>query len=75
MKISKVLRAMVVLSFIVVTANAQTRGANSILIRAGKLYDSDKRVFVEKQEILILNGLIAKVGTKISMPKGIPLLT
>lgn len=70
LKISKVFKAIIVLSSFVATTNAQTKESNSILIRAGKLYDSEKREFVKNQEILIQNGLISKVGTKLSTPKG-----
>ena len=42
----------------------------SLLIRAGKLYDSEKKVFLKNQEILIQNGIISAVGTKLSAPKG-----
>lgn len=34
-----------------------------ILIRAGKLYDPEKNVFLTKQEILVQKGKILKVGT------------
>lgn len=69
-KLSQFLKVILAFLFMGATVNAQTKKSNSILIRAGKLYDSNKREFIRNQEVLIQNGLISEVGTKLSIPKG-----
>lgn len=49
--------------------HAQT--AQPILIRVGKLYDAQKKVFVKNQQILISDGLIKEVGANVKKPKGV----
>ena len=60
----------VLLSSIYQVIKAQTTTSKPILIQAGRLYDSEKGAFVENQDILILNGMISDVGTKLPSPKG-----
>ncbi|GAB4036212.1 amidohydrolase family protein [Spirosoma gilvum] len=74
LKLSRLLRAIVVLVLVATTVNAQIKPSNVILIRAGKLYDSNKREFVKNQEIVIQNGFISQVGKKLSIPKGTPVI-
>jgi imidazolonepropionase-like amidohydrolase len=47
-------------------ADAQNKQEKVYVIKAGKLYDSEKNVFLEKQEILIKDGKIAEVGLKVN---------
>lgn len=51
-------------------ANAQGKSAKPILVRVGKLYDSEKRQFIKNQEILIEDGFISSVGKRLALPKG-----
>jgi imidazolonepropionase-like amidohydrolase len=46
----------------------QAQPAKTYLIKAGKLYDSEKNVFLDNQEILIQGKKIIKVGKNISKP-------
>lgn len=45
--------------------------AQSLLIRVGKLYDSQEKKFIKNQQILISEGIIKEVGTKVKKPKGV----
>lgn len=47
--------------------HAQT--SQSLLIRVGKLYDTQKKAFVKNQQILISGGIIQEVGTNVKKPK------
>ncbi|WP_128547886.1 amidohydrolase family protein [Larkinella soli] len=60
----------VLFSSLILTANAQPPASKPILIRAGKLYDSEKNSFLSKQEILIQDGVIRQIGPRLSAPKG-----
>lgn len=44
--------------------------AQSLFIRVGKLYDSQKKTFIKNQQILVSGGIIQEVGTNIKKPKG-----
>jgi imidazolonepropionase-like amidohydrolase len=46
----------------------------SYLIKVGKLYDSEKNIFLTNQEILVEGKLISKVGTGIKPPAGTTIL-
>ncbi|WP_276484024.1 amidohydrolase family protein [Paraflavitalea pollutisoli] len=56
------------LSFFALHAQPVTEGL--LLIKAGKLYDAEKGVFLTNQEVLIDNGRIKAVGPKLTVPKG-----
>lgn len=45
--------------------------AQSLLIRVGKLYDSQEKTFIKNQQILISEGIIKEVGSKVKKPKGV----
>jgi imidazolonepropionase-like amidohydrolase len=71
LKITKLFIAIAVLSSSSAQIiKAQTTRSKSILIRAGRLYDSEKAIFVKNQDILIINGIIKDVGIKLAIPKG-----
>jgi len=55
-------------SLFLLSANAQS--SKTYLLKAGKMYDSGKNIFLKNQEILIENGKITKVGTGIKPPNG-----
>ncbi|UYQ93826.1 amidohydrolase family protein [Chitinophaga horti] len=42
--------------------------AQTTLIKAGRFYDAEKNVFLDKQEILIEGGKVKAVGTKLEAP-------
>lgn len=52
--------------FLVSLAHAQDKPT---LIKAGKVFDSEKKVFVSNQEILIQGITIMEIGTKLTVPK------
>ncbi|SKC19063.1 amidohydrolase family protein [Dyadobacter psychrophilus] len=61
---------LIVFAFLISTTSyAQNSG--SLLIRAGKLYDSEKKTFLKNQQILISDGIIQQVGTNVKKPKGV----
>lgn len=43
-------------------------GQRPILIKAGKLFDSEKKTFLVDQEILVLGNTIKEAGSKLSVP-------
>ncbi|RRB13517.1 amidohydrolase family protein [Larkinella knui] len=57
-----------VFSFLVAPAQSSK---TALFIIAGKLYDSEKNVFLKNQEIIIQDGLIVAVGSALKKPKGI----
>lgn len=60
---------LIVFAFLIsTTIHAQT--SKSLLIRVGKLYDSEKKAFIKDQQILITDGMIQEVGIKVKKPKG-----
>ncbi|GAB3993582.1 amidohydrolase family protein [Spirosoma daeguense] len=67
---TKFFTGVLVLFCLASTLYAQSQNQKPIFIRAGKLYDSEKNVFLKNQEIVIQNGIITDVGTKLSRPKG-----
>lgn len=68
--ITKSLGAILIIAYAATVINAQSKSSKPILVRVGKLYDSEKRVFVKNQEILIEDGLISTVGKQLVAPKG-----
>lgn len=46
----------------------------TLLLRVGKFYDSEKQVFLQNQDILIENGVITQVGQKLRKPSGARLI-
>ncbi|RRA98837.1 amidohydrolase family protein [Larkinella rosea] len=42
----------------------------TLLLRTGKIYDSEKQIFRQNQDILIENGVITQVGNKLRKPSG-----
>jgi imidazolonepropionase-like amidohydrolase len=54
------------ISFIYIVANSQS--GKSYLLKVGKMYDSEKNVFIKDQEILIEGKKITKVGTALKAP-------
>jgi imidazolonepropionase-like amidohydrolase len=60
----------VVTLLISINAIAQNPVRKRVLIRAGNVYNSAKSSFEKNQEILIDNGIIAEIGSKISVPPG-----
>ncbi|ACT96620.1 amidohydrolase family protein [Dyadobacter fermentans] len=44
------------------------------LIKAGKMYDSEKNVFLKDKQILIKGNVIQKVGDKLDVPQGATVL-
>ena len=56
----------VVLLLLYIAATAQS--AKVYLLKAGKIYDSEKNIFIKDQEILIEGKKITKVGTGIKAP-------
>lgn len=53
----------------------QSPAANAYLIKAGKLYDAEKNVFVNNQEVWVEGNTIKAVGTKLPVPKGIRVIS
>ncbi|MGA0560604.1 amidohydrolase family protein [Larkinella sp. VNQ87] len=43
----------------------------ALLVRAGKLYDAEKNVFLTNQEILVVDDKIVAVGTKLKRPRNV----
>ena len=66
----KFLGAVLIIAWAGTIANAQDKSSKPILVRVGKLYDSEKREFIKDQEILIEDGLIKTVGKRLVVPKG-----
>ncbi|MHA4741300.1 amidohydrolase family protein [Dyadobacter sp. MSC1_007] len=60
---------LIVLGFIISTIS-YAQNSRPLLIRAGKLYDSQKKTFLKNQQILISDGIIQQVGPNIERPKG-----
>ncbi|GGN10018.1 Xaa-Pro dipeptidase [Dyadobacter beijingensis] len=50
--------------------NAQDPPKKAVLIRAGFVYNSEKNSFEKNQEILIVDGKIADIGSKVSTTAG-----
>lgn len=53
----------------VITATAQTTG-KVYFIRAAKLYDPEKNVFLKNQDIIVRGKKIEKTGTRLQKPAG-----
>jgi imidazolonepropionase-like amidohydrolase len=53
---------------------AQTPASGAYLIKAGKFYDAEKNVFIKDQEIWVDGNAIKAVGTKLTVPKGTPVI-
>ena len=54
------------ISFIYIVANSQS--PKIFLLKVGKMYDSEKNIFLKDQEILVEGKKITKVGTGIKAP-------
>lgn len=67
---AKFLRVILIIACVVTVANAQDKSAKPVLVRVGKLYDSQNKEFIKNQEILIEAGLIRSVGKRLVVPKG-----
>ncbi|MDJ1472389.1 amidohydrolase family protein [Xanthocytophaga flava] len=55
----------IVLLLLSVNSYAQNQ---NILLKAGKMYDSEKNIFLLNQQILIIGNKVAKVGTNLKVP-------
>lgn len=51
---------------------AQSPTGDTYLLKAGKLYDAEKGVFLTNQEVYVEKGTIKGVGPNFSVPKGTP---
>lgn len=60
---------LIVFAFIIST-NTHAQITRSLLIRVGKLYDSQKKTFIKNQQILISDGIIQEVGALVKKPEG-----
>ncbi len=61
--------AMLWVSFVLVIYG-QTTAAEITVIRAGRLLDSEKGVFLSSRDIVIKGNLIESVGENLPIPKG-----
>lgn len=61
---------LIVFAFIISTSSYAQK-SQPLLIRVGKLYDSQKKTFLKNQQILISDGIIQEVGTNTKKPKGV----
>lgn len=55
----------------IISTTSYAQNSQSLLIRVGKLYDTQKKTFVKNQQILISDGIIQDVGTNVKKPKGV----
>jgi imidazolonepropionase-like amidohydrolase len=61
----------VLIFFISLTCIAgYSQSAKTYLLKVGKMYDSEKNIFLKDQEILVEGKMITKVGTGIKIPEG-----
>lgn len=58
------------LTLLLILSAAITNAQQSILIKAGKLYNAEQNRFETNRQILLSNGRIEKVGTSLTAPAG-----
>src|SRR5215471_11790297 len=62
------MRRFLFLSLVLLCEIAHAQPPKTYLIKAGKFYDSEKNVFLEKQDILVTGNDIIKVGKNLTKP-------
>jgi imidazolonepropionase-like amidohydrolase len=54
---------------------AQVPASGAYVLKAGKLYDAEKNVFLKDQEIWVDGNKIKAVGSKLKVPQGTPVIS
>ena len=68
------MRVILIACAFLISSNLYAQTSAPLLVRVGKLYDSQKKTFVKNQQILISDGMIREVGSNVKKPKGVQVI-
>ncbi|MEO6686006.1 MAG: amidohydrolase family protein, partial [Dyadobacter sp.] len=68
------MRLLISFALLLLSTLVSAQNSGRYLITVGKLYDSQKKIFLKDQQIIIANGIIQNVGPRLKRPSGAKLI-